>query len=275
MIQDMKKTILIIAAVLGLGVCQASAQRLVIAHVNDTHSHLDAERDGQGGVIERAVFIDSLRKAEGKSKVLLLHAGDFNQGTSYYTVLKGNLEVQLANALKYDAMTFGNHEFDNGIEDLCARVKKIKTQFVCCNYDFSPYELGKYVKPCTIIKRGGMKIGIIGVLTDISKVVARETVDRLKPLDTSDEVNRWADYLKNEKKCDMVILLSHLGYDGNNEYSDKGLIPLVENVDLVIGGHSHTFMKQIDNNQKDLNGKVVPIVQDGCWGQSVGLIKIW
>ncbi len=271
----MKKTILIITAVLGLGLGQASAQRLVIAHVNDTHSHLDAERDGMGGIIERAAFIDSLRKAEGRSKVLLLHAGDFNQGTSYYTVMKGELEVKLVNALKYDAMTFGNHEFDNGIEDLTARVKKVKTRFVCCNYDFSSFELGKYVKPYTIIKRGGMKIGVIGVLTDISKVVSRVTVDRLPALDTSDEVNRWADYLKNEKKCDMVILLSHLGYDGTTEYSDKGLIPLVRNVDLVVGGHSHTFMKKIDYDHKDLDGKIVPIVQDGCWGQDFGVIKIY
>ena len=251
----------------------ASAQRLVILHVNDTHSHFDPLRDGTGGIIERAAFVDSVRRAEGKKNVLVLHAGDFNQGTSYYSVLGGELEVNMVNAMKYDCITLGNHEFDNGIEDLTMRVRKLNCPVVCSNYDFSPFVLGIYVKPYTIVRRGGMKIGIMGALTDVSTVVSRETADRMHRYDTPKVLSEWAAYLKNEKKCDLVIALTHLGYDGAD--SDCELVPQLENVDFVIGGHSHTDLTEMDTTHTDRNGKTVPIVQDGCWGLNIGVIKVY
>ena len=268
----MKRFLVIALCALALCSFSASAQKLVIVHVNDTHSHLDPLRDGTGGVVERAAYIDQVRKEYGRRHVLLLHAGDFNQGTSYFTLLNGDLEVSLVNALGYDCITLGNHEFDNGIEDLARRLKTVKCPIVCCNYDFSPFELGQYVTPCTIVRRGGMKIGIVGALCDISSVVARPIADRLPALDTETEVNRWAAYLKNEKKCDMVILLSHLGFDGPQ--SDVEISSKLHNVDMIVGGHSHTNLDDIVW-KTDADGKPVGIITDGEWGLNLGQIEIY
>ena len=270
----MKKLIFIVMCLMAFA-AGASAQRLVILHVNDTHSHLDPERTGDdmghGGVIERAAYIDSVRTAVGRNKVLLLHAGDWDQGSPYYTIFEGDLEVSLVNALKYDCLTFGNHEFDNGIEDLARRVKMIKSPVVCANYDFSPFDMGKRgIQPCTVIRRGGLKIGIIGMLTNIEKVVSYETASRVpKAGEDADVVNRWADYLRNTKKCDLVIVLSHMGYD-----EDLDIVKDIRNVDMIIGGHSHTFVKDFAY-RTDLDGKQVPVIQDGCWGLNVGRIDVY
>ena len=270
----MKKLIFIVMCLMAFA-AGASAQRLVILHVNDTHSHLDPERTGDdmghGGVIERAAYIDSVRTAVGRNKVLLLHAGDWDQGSPYYTIFEGDLEVSLVNALKYDCLTFGNHEFDNGIEDLGRRVKMIKSPIVCANYDFSPFDMGKRgVQPCTVIRRGGLKIGIIGMLTNIEKVVSYETASRVpKAGEDADVVNKWADYLRNTKKCDLVIVLSHMGYD-----EDLDIVKDIRNVDMIIGGHSHTFVKDFAY-RTDLDGKQVPVIQDGCWGLNVGRIDVY
>lgn len=268
----MKKILTLIACILVLSAAPAGAQKLVIAHVNDTHSHLEPERSGnqkgRGGIIERAAYVDSLRHAVGKRNLLLVHGGDWDQGTPYFTMLEGYLEASLINALKYDCVTLGNHEFDNGIEALCGRVKTLCCPVVCCNYDFSPFELGQYVKPYAILKRGGLKIGIIGAITNLTSVVSRDTADRLPALDTETEVNRWAAYLKDDQKCDMVILLSHLGYQ-----EDQELIPHTSNIDLVIGGHSHTVVKDFVY-PVDRDGKAVPVIQDGSWGISTGTIYV-
>ena len=270
----MKKLLLTMVCLLAV-MAGASAQRLVIIHVNDTHSHLDPERtgdeEGLGGIIERAAYIDSVRNAVGKDKVLLLHAGDWDQGSPYYTIYGGDLEVSLINALQYDCLTFGNHEFDNGVEDLGRRVKGIKCPVICANYDFSQFDMGrKGVKPYAVIRKGGMKIGLIGMLTDITKVVSYETASRVPRAGADAEVvNRWADYLRNEKKCDLVIVLSHLGYD-----EDLDLVKETRGVDIVVGGHSHTFVKDFEY-RTDLDGKQVPVIQDGCWGLNMGRIDVY
>lgn len=270
----MKRLLLTMVCLLAV-MAGASAQRLVIIHVNDTHSHLDPERSGEeaglGGIIERAAYIDSVRNAVGKDKVLLLHAGDWDQGSPYYTIYGGDLEVSLLNALKYDCLTFGNHEFDNGVDDLGRRVKYIKCPVICANYDFSQFDMGrKGVKPYAVIRRGGLKIGLIGMLTDITKVVSYETASRVPRAGEDPEVvNRWADYLRNEKKCDMVIVLSHIGYE-----EDLEMVKDIRGVDIVIGGHSHTFVKDLEY-RTDLDGKQVPVIQDGCWGLNMGQINVY
>lgn len=270
----MKRLLLTMVCLLAV-MAGASAQRLVIIHVNDTHSHLDPERSGEeaglGGIIERAAYIDSVRNAVGKDKVLLLHAGDWDQGSPYYTIYGGDLEVSLLNALKYDCLTFGNHEFDNGVDDLGRRVKDIKCPVICANYDFSQFDMGrKGVKPYAVIRRGGLKIGLIGMLTDITKVVSYETASRVPRAGEDPEVvNRWADYLRNEKKCDMVIVLSHIGYE-----EDLDLVKDIRGVDIIIGGHSHTFVKDLEY-RTDLDGRQVPVIQDGCWGLNMGQINVY
>lgn len=272
----MRKLIAAVVTAMLVACSGASAQKLTIMHFNDTHSHLEPERAGKsagrGGVIERAALVDSVRNAVGRRNFLLLHAGDFNQGTSYYTTLGGMLEVELVNALGYDVVTLGNHEFDDGIEHLGRRLAGLKCPVVCSNYDFSQFELGKYVKPYVILRRGGLRIGIFGMLTDITKVVERTIADRLPKFDDVETADRWASYLKNEKKCDIVIALTHLGLE-NEDFMDPDLVRATSNIDLVVGGHSHTFIKDIvyENN---IDGKPVPIVQNGCWGLDTAELSI-
>ena len=161
--------------------------------------------------------------------------------------------------------------FDNGIDDLARRIRNIKRPVVCANYDFSQFDMGRRgVQPYTIVRKAGMKIGIIGMLTDISKVVVYETASRVPRAEGTDAeiVNKWADYLRNKKKCDMVIVLSHMGLN-----EDLDIIPQIRNVDIIVGGHSHTFMKGMEY-RTDLDGKQVPVIQDGCWGLNIGRIDV-
>lgn len=254
------------------------SQDLVILHVNDTHSHEEPLRDGEaqgcmGGVIERAAYVDSVRTAVGKKNVLLLHAGDYSQGTSYFTELGGDIEIDLINAMKYDVVTLGNHEFDNGIDELARRLDNLRCPVVCANYDFSELVLGKYVKPYAIVRKGGMKIGVIGLLTDVTRVVQRSIADKMKRFDDIEVANKWADYLKNEEHCDMVIALTHIGFDSVG-MNDPALVAGTRNIDLVVGGHSHTFLTDAEYRD-NLDGRPVPIVQDGCWGLFVGQVDVY
>lgn len=269
----MKKLFLSIFAVAAIAVSSVSCgPRLVILHTNDTHSHLEAvrggDRDALGGIIERAAIVDSIRHRFGRNHVLLLHAGDFNQGTSYYTTFGGELEVEMVRALGYDCITLGNHEFDNGLEDLAARLKKLPCPVVCANIDVSSLPLDSLVVPCTVIRRGGMRIGIVGVTADLTSCVASTISSRIPLLDNAEVINRWAASLKEESRCDMVILLSHLGYD-----EDQEIVSRIRNVDLVIGGHSHTPVDDFVYVD-DLDGKKVPIATAWCWGMNMGKVEI-
>ena len=265
----MKRFIVVIAALAALCSC---GPKLVILHTNDTHSHFDPLRDGRGGIIERAAFVDSVRKAEGEGKVLLLHAGDFDQGTSYYTQMHGRLEVEMLNAMGYDAVALGNHEFDDGIEDLTERAKNIKCPLVCANLDLSSFELGQYVKPYTIVNKGGKKIGIIGLEADITTCVSKVVSSRIPILDAVEVTNKWSDYLRNEEKCDMVICISHLGWAMGGD-DDSYMIKGSRNIDVVLGGHSHSFLERLEyvNN---MDGKPVPVDQNGNHGIFIGKMLV-
>ena len=268
----MKKTFIVLAAAL-LALSACNRPKLVILHTNDTHSHFEpirgGEDNGRGGVIERAAFVDSVRTVYGKDKVLLLHAGDFSQGSPYFTELGGVLEMNTINDFAYDCVTLGNHEFDNDIEALTERVKMLKdTKVVCANLDLSPFELGEDVKPYAILQRAGLKIGVIGLESDISTAVTKTVASRMQQLDNVEVTNRWADYLHDTEKCDLVILLSHAGYD-----VDQLIVPQTRWVDLVIGGHTHTFVDDF-LYVKNARGKDVPIITDGKWGLEMGQINV-
>ena len=276
----MKQRIITLAVLLFAVVFTADAQRLVILHTNDSHSQIEPIRVGRdkgfGGVERRMEYIKQVRAQYGKNNVLLLDAGDYNQGTPYFTVAKGDLEIELVNAMGYDVATLGNHEFDNGQEELARRLKKSRFTTLACNYDFSGTCLAKRVKPWTIVKRGGMKIGIVGATSYLEGNVMTSHLNGMRQLNTIAEVNRWAEFLKKDKKCDLVIFLSHLGYQGGtmDRPSDALLAANSRNIDLIVGGHSHTFIKQ-PLIVKDLDGKDVPIVQAGCQGVEVGKIEIY
>ena len=188
------KRLLMTAVAALLFVAPAPAQDLVILHTNDTHSQIEPIRvgynKGLGGVERRLQYIDSVRAKYGKKKVLLLDAGDFNQGTPYFTVAHGDLEVELVNLMQYDVFTLGNHEFDNGQEDLARRLKMCRHKTVTCNYDFSNTPLKKLVKPYVIVRRGGMKIGIIGTTSYLEGVVLKSHLDGMVRLNAIEEVNR-------------------------------------------------------------------------------------
>ncbi len=253
------------------GSAKRGAGEFSILHVNDTHSHFEPIRNGVktgGGVIERAAIIDSVREARGADNVLLLHAGDFNQGTSYYSEFGGELEVETVNALGYDCITLGNHEFDNGIEDLASRLSQINCPVVCANADFSGTALDTLVSPYAIIYKAGLKIGIIGATSDLSTNVSHEISAAIHQYDNAVAVNRWSRYLYDRERCDMIIFLSHLGYD-----NDQAIVPKLHYVDLVVGGHSHTFVDDFVY-VKDADKYEVPIITDGCWGYDVGEITV-
>lgn len=274
------KRIIISMMVMAAVALPVSAQKLVVLHTNDTHSQIEPIRTGRnagsGGVERRKHFIDSVRAKYGANKVLLLDAGDYNQGTPYFNIGKGDLERDLVNLLGYDAEAIGNHEFDNGQEEFARRLSGARYPTVCCNYDFTGTALEGYIKPYVILKRGGFKIGIIGATVRLRGVVAAKSLEGIGSLNTIDEVNRWAEYLKREKRCDLVILLSHLGFDGGNEDnpSDKIVAANSRNIDFIIGGHSHTFLKDAAEVE-NLDGELVPIVQAGCKGIEIGELKIY
>lgn len=253
-----------------------SAQDLTVIHFNDTHSHIEAERSGKeaglGGVIEQAAYIGQVRDEAGKKNVLLLHAGDFGQGTSYFPELHGNIEISLLNALKFDAVCLGNHEFDNGMEELARRLGNLKVPVTCANYDFTDTPLEKFVKPYVVVKKAGKKIGIIGLLTDVRDVVDADIAVRLKYLDPAEVTNSYAAYLKDVRKCDLVICLTHLGYEGES-YTDPELAADTRNVDVIIGGHSHTLLDS-EKVFKNLDGEDVVVVTDWKWGLKAGRLTV-
>ena len=269
----------VIALSLGFSI-SLNAQRLVILHTNDTHSQIEPFRtgrnEGRGGVDRRLQYIDSVRAEYGKNKVLLLDAGDYNQGSPYFVLGKGKVERDLMNILGYEAVALGNHEFDSGQERLYELLQEAQYPLLCCNYDFSKSMLKDQIKPYTIIKKNGLKIGIIGATSYLESNVLFDNIKDLTRLNTVVEINRWARYLKNDKECDLVILLSHLGFDGGTYDVPSDEIVAAESVDIdiIVGGHSHTFIEEAAYVENKV-GKDVVIVTAGCKGVEIGMLKVF
>ena len=250
---------------------------ITILHVNDSHSQLEPVRSGEyagmGGALERAAYIDSVRTADGRDNVLVLHAGDFFQGSAYFSEFGGTVEIQDLNAIGYDAVTLGNHEFDNGIEALGEKLSSLECPVVVCNYDFSPFEAGKYIRPYIIVEKAGKKIGIIGVLCNLKDMVAGDIADRIPQFDMIPTVQKYVDQIRPE--CDLIVALTHIGYTEHNpgDITDPMLVAATRGIDIVIGGHSHTFLEEPDWVE-NLDGKKVPIVQTGWMGCYMGEFKV-
>lgn len=252
-------------------------QDLVVLHTNDVHSNIEPLSSGRnagfGGFQRRANYIESIRKEH--PNVLLLDAGDFNQGTPYYTLFKGKMEVMLYNAMGYDVACLGNHEFDDGQEALATRLKEAEFKIICANFDFSKTPLKETVEPYTIIYKGGKKIGIIGALLDLNGFVSKKSIQGLKYKNPIGVVNKLARQLKVKEGCDLVIVLSHIGYQGSGKKrpGDLELARYTKNVDIIIGGHSHTFLEK-PTIVKNSTGKDVIVNQTGALGVYVGRIDI-
>lgn len=261
----------------GMKVGKRDVHHLTILHVNDTHSHFEPERSGEyvgkGGILERAAYVDSVRKADDPENVLLMHAGDFCQGSSYFAEFGIPFVISAVNAMGYDVITLGNHEFDNGIEALGEALSGCEVPVVCCNYDFSSFEAGKYIKPYVILEKAGLKIGVIGVLCPLGSMIQGDIANRLPQLDLIPTVQKYADLLRPQ--CDLVIALTHIGYTehGPGETTDPMLAAATRNIDIFVGGHSHTFLEEADK-VKNLDGVDVPIVQTGWMGAYMGEFKV-
>lgn len=254
----------------------ASAQDLVILHTNDTHSQIDVQKSGQyeglGGVERRYNIFQNVIGKYGKEIVLILDAGDYSQGSPYFTEYNGDLEIKLMNAMGYEVAALGNHEFDNGIQELARRLADADFQTVCCNYSFRGTPLAKYVKPYTVLVKGDKKIGIIGATTDLERVSDKGIVDGIRQLDAVKSINKYA--RKLARKCDLIILLSHRGYDtGTASGTDMEIAGRLKNVDIIIGGHSHTFLDSA-KEMEDADGQRIVLVQDGWGGVNVGMMVI-
>ena len=275
------------SALLGLsGVSLSSfstleTKKITILHTNDTHSHIDPfpidhpKNPNMGGAARRAAIIESIRKEE--KNVLLLDAGDIFQGTPYFNYYGGELEFKLMSMMQYDVATMGNHDFDNGIDGFYAQLPHAKFDFVSANYDFKNTVLNDIVKPYKIIIKDGIKIGIfgLGVQLDglVDKKLYKETIYN-NPIEVAQDMTR---ILKEEKKCDLVICLSHLGFkykDEPEKPSDILLAQKTKNIDLIIGGHTHTFLDK-PVIQKNSEGKEVLINQVGCFGVNLGRIDFY
>lgn len=270
-------TILTIAVAVTL-TAAAKGRQLLILHTNDTHSCVlplnpnlaDTMLAGRGGFLRRAAMIDQMRKED--KELLLLDSGDFSQGSPYYTMFKGDVETELMNIMGYDAATIGNHEFDFGLENMARIFRKAKFPIVCANYDFTGTVVEGLVKPYVIIKRKGVRIGIFGLSPKLDGLVMASTCAGVRYSDPIKTANAVADKLKNEEKCDVVICLSHLGWDEAG-LNDMEMMAKTRNIDLVLGGHSHSYFKTL-NHVRNLDGKDVPNDQNGKHGIFVGKITL-
>jgi 5'-nucleotidase len=248
--------------------------RLTILHTNDTHSRIDpfpmdgSRNQGLGGVAARAQLVNMIRKEE--EHVLLLDAGDIFQGTPYFNIYKGEPEIKAMTSMGYDAATIGNHDFDAGLENLALQLNRHASfPMIISNYDFSNTPMEGRFQPYKIFKKGPLKIGILGVGIEMDGLVPANLFGNTKYLDPIQQANRYAAELK-QKNCDLIICLSHLGYKyDSNKVSDMVLAKETENIDLIIGGHTHTFLDApvVVKNKK---GEDVLINQVGFAGIQLG-----
>ena len=263
---------LLILTVFMCGTVAFGQKSIVILHTNDTHSRIEPvpESDriagNKGGVVRRMNYIEQVRK-ENKN-VLLFDAGDFLQGTPYFNLFKGEVETEAMNMMRYDAVTLGNHEFDYGLEALEKVVRRAKFPIISSNYDFSGTPLNNLIKPYLIFKKDGVKIGVIGINIQPRGLIASGNYDGMKFLQPERVANELALKLKTTDRCDMVICLSHLGYT-----ADKRLVEQTRNIDIIIGGHSHTNMKTPDM-LKNIDNKDVMVFQTAGRGIYVGRIDV-
>ena len=269
----MKSNIIIwIALFLAVNVYAQDGKKLVILHLNDTHSRIepmpenDSRNPNQGGMIRNQAYIQSVRNEN--PDVLVFHSGDFVQGTPYFNMFKGEVEIAIMNQTKFDAVCIGNHEFDYGFPVLEKMLRQAKFPVVATNYDFSETPIKGLTKEYLIIKRNGLKIGVMGIGINPEGLVAKSNYEGLKYLPPVETANKMALFLKKQKKCDLVICLSHLGYNPDVQLAEK-----TSNIDIIIGAHTHTFMTN-PYWTKNAEGKKVMINQMGRSGIYVGRLDV-
>jgi 5'-nucleotidase len=269
----------------GLGlqsfIASEKSKKITILHTNDVHSHIDpfgpneGRNANKGGIARRASLIDAIRKESPYT--LLMDAGGIFQGTPYFNFYGGELEFKLMSMLKYDAATIGNHDFDNGIEGLYTQLPHAKFEFLSANYDFSNTVMDSHVKPYKVFKRDGIKIGVFGLGIKLNGLVDKNLYKETKYLEPMEIAQDMSRILKFEEKCDLIICLSHIGHHYKNapdKPSDLKLAAATKNIDLIIGGHTHTFLKK-PTVVKNIEGRNMLVNQVGAYGINLGRIDFY
>ena len=275
----LRKTVVLYMLLLFTAVGAYAQKHLEVLHTNDTHSCImplnpnlaDTALAGRGGFLRRVAMIKEERAKN--PDLLLIDSGDFSQGSPFYTMFKGDVEVGLMNLMGYDAVTIGNHEFDFGLENMARIFKMAKFPVVCANYDFTGTCVEGLVKPYVIIKRNGLKIGLFGLSPQLEGLVDLSKCKGVTYLDPIEVGNRVAAELKHDKKCDVVICVSHLGWLRPDEMGDQKLLASSKDIDLVLGGHSHSYFKDL-RYVNNADGKAVPVDQNGKNAMYVGKLTL-
>lgn len=253
-------------------------KQLVILHTNDTHSAImplnvnldNKDLAGRGGFLRRINMIKEERKQN--PDLLLFDSGDFCQGSGYYTLFKGEVEIGLMNQMGYECTTIGNHEFDFGMENMARIFRMANFPVVCSNYDCTGTVLEGLVKPYITIKRGDVKIGVFALAPKMKGLVFDGNCEGIAYLDPAETAQKYIDILRKKEKCDLVICVSHLGW-AVSDYPDEKFIKLTEGCDLVLGGHTHTYMSTLEY-APNKNGKMIPVDQNGKHGVFIGKLVL-
>ena len=254
-------------------------KQLVILHTNDTHSTIlpvneqlpDTMKAGRGGFQRRIAMLKEERKKN--PDLLYFDSGDFFQGSAYFTMFKGDVEIGLMNQMGIDAATIGNHEFDFGLENMARCFRMANFPIVCANYDFTGTACEGLVKPYIIIKRNGLKIGVFGLAPKMEGLVSAKNCVGVKYLNPAEVALETATLLKEKEQCDMVICISHLGWNSNRGEDDQYFIPRSRNIDLVLGGHTHTYFNKLEYLD-NMDGKPVAVDQNGKHAIFVGKMVV-
>jgi len=270
--------IIIVAALTGMTAAAKKEKQLVILHTNDTHSCImplsenldDKEIAGRGGFLRRVAMVKEQRRQH--PSLLLLDSGDFSQGSGYYTLFKGEVEIGLMNQMGYDAATIGNHEFDFGLDNMARIFRMANFPIVCSNYDCTGTVLEGIVKPYITLRRDGLKIGIFALSPRMKGLVFDGNCEGITYLDPAETAQKYIDLLRRREKCDLVVCISHLGWTKGDQ-PDEWMVRLTEGCDIVLGGHTHTYMPSLQMTP-DKNGKMIPVDQNGKHGAFVGKLVL-
>lgn len=277
MLRIIKITSVVLVLFIAFNLKAGEKIKIVILHTNDTHSQVEPTEKSSlktadmGGYARRMGIINKTRKEE--KNVLLLDAGDFSQGTPYFNFFNGRIEVDALNRMHYDAVTLGNHEFDNGIDTLATILKAAKFPVISSNYDVKNTALKDLIQPYLILKRFGLRIGIMALNVQPKSLIIENNYRGLLYTEPIAVANQLALFLKTKKKCDVVICLSHLGSDATaKDVNDFQVARETRNIDVIIGGHSHTLLENA--SEKNLDGQKVVIAQMGKSGLYIGRIEL-
>ena len=268
----MKRYIPMIVAMFLLVACRPASDTLTILHTNDTHSCITAEKDGGAGVLNRALLIEHVADSVGCDNMLLFDCGDFSQGSLFYNIFKGEIEIELMNAMGYDACVIGNHEFDYGLENMARLFRLADFPVLCANCDFTGTPCEGLVKRYVVIKRGGRKVGVFGLTTNPNGLVSRENCEGVRYIDPVEAARECVAAL-TKAGCDAIVCLSHLGWQTVGECNDEVIAASTLGIDVILGGHTHDYFSQ-PASYLCSDGGTVLVQQMGKNGRYLGRVTL-